>query len=64
MVFMDLQMPISNGYEACRQINGIYTRINSFAKEGRESSNKGQAPEDEQLGPKPILIACSALINE
>lgn len=62
LVFLDLQMPISDGYEACRRITSIYSKDTFNASECKNCQSNVKN-DDIHIGVKPILIACSALIN-
>ena len=57
LIVLDLQMPISNGYETCRKILTLYDQVN----EGMFNVHKSQLSERKQ---KPVMIACSGYVDE
>ena len=75
---LDLNMPIMNGYEACKQIQQIYEDYNKTQIGNKDSLyrinsmmciNKSDLELSSQIDRtrfierKPILIACSAFIT-
>ena len=50
LVILDLQMPISNGYETCAKILDLYKSSGIFVEHSLEKY-------------KPVMIACSAHID-
>ena len=53
VIILDLNMPITDGYEACKKINEIYDDINLLQQ--ADESSTGRQVKD----LKPLLFACS-----
>ena len=76
MIFLDLNMPIMDGKEACKQIIQIYKELNEQQK--RKSPSKGSRSEKQvvligdqrinsdiaaEIGYCPLLVASSAYMT-
>lgn len=55
VIFLDLNMPISDGYEACKKINQLYESVKLIDQE-KEANNLSGLVKD----LKPLIIACSS----
>jgi CheY-like chemotaxis protein len=73
LVLLDLDMPIMDGYEACRQILKLYNDKNKFFQvdpnlnqiSSKEScSNSIVEHVIEEMFTQPLMIAYSGLVND
>ena len=55
IIILDLNMPISDGYEACRKINQMYDENKFFKNEEQEQKAMGGLIKN----LKPLLLACT-----
>ena len=64
LVILDLNMPISDGYETCRNIMKVFTRDNIFKQE--KSHNSSLSSVIDLLPAKhyqPVIVALSSLVT-
>jgi CheY-like chemotaxis protein len=63
LIILDLNMPISDGYEACRKINKLYDDHRLFKPikiiSGRDSNSNLNTYDHLIKELKPLIIACS-----
>lgn len=67
LVILDLNMPISNGYETCQNIIKVFTRDNIFKPDKSLNSNSNQSRSRDFLSPKyykPVIVALSSLVTK
>ena len=66
VIILDLNMPITDGYEACKKIRALYSEHRLLRKEKRQSvvNMSIDSPLDQQdqllKEIRPIMIACSS----
>ena len=68
LIIMDLQMPILDGYEACKKITRLYENNglcsqNSEVKNSHDGLNSDYSMEAEMKWLKPVIIACTSHIT-
>ena len=59
LVILDLNMPISDGYEACQKICQLYEDIKFFQKIDEGSSDGINSCNQQVKSLKPLILACS-----
>lgn len=72
LIILDLNMPIADGYEAIKNINNLYENHNLFKvtqdhapkSQRRQSFRSDMSSMNKEEMTKPVIIACSALVNE
>jgi CheY-like chemotaxis protein len=65
LVILDLNMPISDGYETCRNIIKVFTRENIFKPS--KSDNSSHSSVIDLLPAKhyqPVIVALSSLVTK
>ena len=61
LIILDLNMPISNGYEACIKIITLYKQINIFDINTKE---REPSPNGCCTSVKPLIVALSSYVDE
>ena len=61
LVVLDLQMPISDGYDACKNILGLFNERKLFKIKTNQSSFSETVRE---YKIKPIMVAASSFVND
>lgn len=67
LIILDLMMPITDGYEAIERITTLFENSKNsltFSEADDPTSPVYKNTENEKRGFKPIIIACSGLINQ
>ena len=59
-IFMDLNMPIMNGYDACKHIADIYSRL---IRQSEFQAKPSLLLSNNNITSKPLMIACSAYVD-
>ena len=70
LIIMDLQMPILDGYEACKKITRLYENNGQLSPQVSEAKNSQEGRSSEYSGEgdmkllKPVIVACTSHITE
>ena len=63
-ILLDLDMPIMNGFEACRQISDLYNTALFKLESDSPMVNQSILSVIEEMSMAPLMVAYSALVND